>query len=69
MLSFGNVLNGNCCLMTRKRPKAKGKMSPKMSKMSPKTRKWKEQGERKEEKKKKSNGCALSFYVDFFERN
>ena len=31
--------------------------------------KQKRRGERKEEKeKKKSNGCTLSFYVDFFER-
>ena len=65
MLIFGNVLNGNCCLMTRKIPKAKGKIGPKILLEKNKER---ENG-KSEEKTKKSNGCALSFYVDFFERN
>ena len=44
----------------RKRPKAEGKMSPKIPLENNKGRK-----NRARRKRKKSNGCTLSFYVDF----
>ena len=51
----------------RKRPKAVGKMNPKILLEKNKERKNRKSEEKETRKTKKNNGCTLSFYVDFFE--
>ena len=50
----------------RKRPKAEGKMSPKILLDKNKERKKRKREEKETRRRKKNNGCNFSFYVDFF---
>ena len=50
----------------RKRPKAVGKMNPKILLEKNKERKNRKSEEKETRRRKKNNGCTLSFYVDFF---
>ena len=61
--------NENCSLLTGKKTKSEGKMSQKIL-LEKNEERENRNGEEKERRRreKKSNGCTLSFYVDFFER-
>ena len=50
----------------RKKPKAEGKISPKILLEKNEERENKKSEEKERTRRKKSNGCTPSFYVDFF---
>ena len=63
---FENVPNENCSLLIEEKTKSRRQNEPENPPREEQGKgKQEERGERKEEKKK-SNGCTLSFYVDFF---
>ena len=63
---FENVPNENCSLLTEKKTKAEGKISPKILLEKNEERENKKSEEKERRRTKKSNGCTPSFYVDFF---
>ena len=50
----------------RKKPKAEGKISPKILLEKNDERENKKSEEKERRRRKKSSGCTPSFYVDFF---